>query len=365
MAEYSTPEERTEMPTERRMGQLRKQGAIFHSQEVAQVASLLSGFMILAMVWQSLLANMKIAFVKSFHLITSTEPLTSNRLRDGFIGLVLLLGPDILFIMVFVAVIASLSVFLQTGFNLKENKIEMKWDMLNPIAGFTRIFSIGGVVNTLKALLKLVIILPLSFFIVQSFAPEMTSLVHKSIYQILAFTGEGMMKLFYRILYILIGFAVFDFVWGKFQWLKNNKMTKDEVKDERKAVEGDEDTKRRIQAKGIQRIMQRIRDSVKKADVVVTNPTHYAVALKYDREHMNAPMVVAKGQGYLAQRIKEIAREAGVPVLERKPLARALYKSVEIGAVIPRELFKAVAEVLAYVYKLKNPYKYANSRVSQ
>lgn len=174
--------------------------------------------------------------------------------------------------------------------------------------------------------------------------------------EIFVFTGTEMHQLFWRIMYILIGIAIFDYFWGKFQWFKQNKMTKDEVKDERKAVEGDEMTRRKIIQKGLARIAQRLKTAVPKADVVVTNPTHYAVALQYDKKSMKAPTVVAKGTGFMALRIREIAKESGVPILERKPLARALHASVEVGKEIPYELYKAVAEVLAYVYKLKNPW---------
>ncbi|RME57385.1 MAG: EscU/YscU/HrcU family type III secretion system export apparatus switch protein [Candidatus Dadabacteria bacterium] len=167
-----------------------------------------------------------------------------------------------------------------------------------------------------------------------------------------------MWDLFWQIFAVLLILAIIDYFWGKHQWLKQYKMTKQEVKDEKKAVEGDEETRKKIQAKGFQRIIQRIQQSVPNADVVITNPTHLAVALKYDKETMTAPKVVAKGRGFIAERIKRIAKEAGVPVLERKPLARALYESVEVGAEIPRALYRAVAEVLAYVYRLKNPYAY-------
>ena len=130
-------------------------------------------------------------------------------------------------------------------------------------------------------------------------------------------------------------------------------MTKDEVKDERKSIEGDEETKRRIKQKGLARITQRIRESIPLADVIVTNPTHYAVALKYDSNQMDAPMVIAKGKGFLALRIREIAKEHDIPVLERKLLARSLFATTEIGETVPRDLYTVVAEVIAYVYKVR------------
>lgn len=365
MAEHSTPEERTEMPTDRRMGQLRRDGAVHLSTEVAQLASILSGFIVVRFMLPGLVEDLKYVLVKAFKMISLSEPLTQGDLYSGFLSLILLLGPKIFCIVSLVAIFSSLAVMLQTNWNIKEKKIDFKWPQINPISGLSRIFSIMGVVNTLKGIFKLAIILPVGYFALSGFAPQMVHLIHTNIPEVMLFTSTALNKIFWRVMYILMVFAAFDYGWTKYQWLRQNKMTKDEVKDERKSVEGDEETRRRIQMKGIQRIMQRIKYSVPKADVVVTNPTHYAIALKYDRERMNAPTVVAKGKGFFALRIREIAKEAGVPILERKTLARALYDSVEVGASIPRELFKAVAEVLAYVYRLKNPYKYFNYSDSQ
>jgi flagellar biosynthetic protein FlhB len=172
-----------------------------------------------------------------------------------------------------------------------------------------------------------------------------------SLYDVLATTGAALQSVFWKVLYILIAVAVLDTAWGHFQWLRKNKMTKDEVKDERKSVEGDESMRRKMIAKGQQRLANKLKSSVPKADVIITNPTHYAIALKYDRDKFAAPIVVAKGTDFMAQRIREIAKEHGIPIVERKALARALYASTEVGSEIPRELFRAVAEVLAYVFR--------------
>jgi flagellar biosynthetic protein FlhB len=209
--------------------------------------------------------------------------------------------------------------------------------------------------NVLKALAKMALVLPIGYFALRGFLPEMVRLIHMSLTDVLALTGAALTKVFWKIMYVLFAIAAVDVVWGRFQWLKRNKMTKDEVKDERKSVEGDESMRRKIIAKGQQRLANKLKSSVPKADVVVTNPTHYAIALKYDRENYAAPIVVAKGTDFMAQRIREIAAEHKIPVLERKALARALYASTEVGSEIPRELFRAVAEVLAYVYRLKRP----------
>lgn len=358
MSENSTPEERTEQPTDRRMGQLRKDGAIFFSTEIVQVLSLFTGFYMLTLNWSALYTKFQYVLVRSYMLIEKPEPLSTVEMHSGFLGLIRLMLPNILAIVVAVSIISSLAVMLQTGWNVKGKKIDFKLGNLNPISGLKKIFSIQGFITTGKALIKLAVILPVAYYALKSMAPKMIMLVHLNVEAILAFTGASMHALFWKILYILIAMALFDYFYGKFQWFKTNKMTKEEVKDERKSTEGDEATKRKIVNKGIQRIIQRIKTSVPQADVVVTNPTHYSVALKYDRKNMGAPIVVAKGQGFLALRIREIAKESNVPVLERKWLARSLYASTEVGAEIPHDLFKAVAEVLAYVYRLKNPWGY-------
>ncbi|RMD86641.1 MAG: flagellar biosynthesis protein FlhB [Candidatus Dadabacteria bacterium] len=358
MAEYSTPEERTEMPTAKRMEKLREEGAVHSSNEVAVVASLIAGFIALQLVWSWIWQDMKLIFIKSFRAVSATEPLEIPQVYGGFLWLLRMVGPEVFFIVFIVSLVASLSVMLQTKWNIKKKKLDIKFSKLNPIGGITRIFSINGVVSTLKAILKLIIILPIGYFGLKGLIPNMVSLIHTTVSAVLVFTSHAIVSLFWKFAYIFIAIAVFDYFWTKHQWLKQNKMTKQEVKDEKKSIEGDEETRRKIAAKGLERIAQRIFTSVPQADVVITNPTHYAVALKYDKDEMPAPEIVAKGAGFVALRIKEIAKDANVPIVERKPLARALYHSGEVGKTIPYELYKAVAEVIAYVYRLKNPWAY-------
>lgn len=365
MSENSTPEERTELPSDRRMGDLRKEGQVHASNEVNQALSLITAFMMFQYMWTSLYTNLQIVLVHAYKMIARTEPFTVEELRQGFVGLLWLMIPTMLMFMIVIAAVASLSQMVQSKWNVKKKKIDFKLSHLNPINGIKRVFSINGLVNTGKALFKLAIIIPLAYFALKGFAPHMIMLVHLNVKEVFAFTGAGLHDLFWRIMYVLIAFAIFDWVWSKHRWMKQNKMTKVEVKDERKAVEGDESTKRRIINKGLQRIMQRLTQTVPKADVVVTNPTHYSVALRYDRGAMGAPTVVAKGKGFIALRIREIAKQNNIPVLERKTLARALFASVEVGGEIPRDLFKAVAEVLAYVYRLKNPYRHQQRNQTQ
>jgi len=353
MSETSTEEERTEMPTSRRMGELRKKGHLFISQEVVSLLAMVTAFLVMEHLWGWLYQSFQQLLTGALRLIERTEPFSITELHRGFLGILFLTVPPVLIQLFLVAGVAYLAVMLQTNWNVKEKKVEFKWPHLNPLNGIRNIFSISNYINVLKAILKLAVILPIAYFALEHWAPTMLTLLHQPPARILAVMGESIEDVFFRICYVLVPFALFDFFYGKHRWLKRNKMTKDEVKDERKAEEGDEATKRKIQNKGLMRIIQRIKRSVPKAHVVVTNPTHYAVALQYDRETMTAPTVVAKGRDFLALRIKEIALESDVPIVERKELARALYGSVEVGAEIPRDLFKAVAEVLAYVYKLK------------
>lgn len=353
MAENSTPEERTEMPTERRMSEFRKEGSLHMSTEVVQVSTMLFGFIMIGIMWSRFYEDFRICMVYSFTKVSEANKVDINFIHAGFVSILKLFGPHLLIFIATISAVAILSVMLQTKWNIKEKKIKFNWNLIKPLEGFRRIFSISGLLTTLKSLAKLALILPIGFFTLKEFAPHMVKLMHTSVEAILFFAGNAISTIFRKILYLLIVMAVFDYFYGRYRWYKQNKMTKDEVKDEKKSVEGDEVTKRKIINKGLQRIMQRIMSSVPKAHVVITNPTHYAVALRYEREEMAAPVVVAKGKGFLALRIREIARQNSIPVVERKPLARALYASAEVGAEIPHELFRAVAEVLAYIYRLR------------
>lgn len=352
MAE-TQPEERTELPTDKRWGQLRKEGQLHLSAESVKTMSLISGFLMLSFMWSWFYQDMLSVFRESFLLIGERREFSNSSMQEIATDLVAKIGPTLFLFTMSIAAVASLTVFLQTQWNMREKWIKWRFQFLNPITGIKRIFSINNAVNTLRDILKLLLILPVAYFALQKYSSHMIQLIHMSVTQIMNFMANAAYEIFWKIAAILIALSIFDYVWSRFQWFKQNKMTKKEVKDERRSLEGDEATKRRIQSKGLQRIMQRIMQSVPQADVVITNPTHYAVALQYDRERMNAPRVVAKGKGHIALRIREIAKESGVPILERKPLARALYASCEVGSEIPRELFKAVARVLAYVYKIK------------
>jgi flagellar biosynthetic protein FlhB len=223
---------------------------------------------------------------------------------------------------------------------------------MNPVDGFKKILSLKALVEGFKAILKLAVIMTLAYFLLREQIHQLPQLMGYSIAQLMAFVGTLTTRLLFGVGLFMLGLATLDYMYQRWDLESQMRMTKQEVKEEVKSREGDPMIRARI--KRIQREMssRRMMDEVPKANVVVTNPTHIAVALKYD-DTMVAPTIVAMGADHVAEKIKEVARNAGVPLVENVPLARAMFKSMKIGQSIPRELYTAVAEVLSYVFRLK------------
>ncbi|MFQ5481258.1 MAG: flagellar biosynthesis protein FlhB, partial [Nitrospinaceae bacterium] len=229
----------------------------------------------------------------------------------------------------------------------------LKFNKLHPISGMGRLFSKNSLMELFKSVIKIGLISMIAFWTIQARFSEIPPLMGFGVGQILTFLGEVTLEIFGKVLLLMILLAVIDFSFQRFTHLERLRMTKQEVKDEKKETEGNPQIKQRIRNVQLEMMRRRMMSAVPQADVVVTNPTHISIAIQYNRENHEAPVVVAKGQGDVALRIREIARENGVPLVEDRPLARLLYKSVEIGQLIPTHLYKAVAEILAYVYRLK------------
>ena len=226
------------------------------------------------------------------------------------------------------------------------------FEKINPLSGFGRLFSKRSIVELFKSLFKIVIIGGFIYRFMMNQTKQVPALISAELIDSLHLTASLILDLVFNISTVLFILGVFDYM---YQWWENQesmKMSKDDIKQESKASEGDPLIKGKIKQRQREMSMQRMMQDVPKADVIVTNPTHFAVALKYDQD-MLAPIIVAKGQDLIAQKIKEIAKENQVIIVENKMLARALYASVDIGHPVPHELYQAVAEVLAYVYKLK------------
>ena len=236
-------------------------------------------------------------------------------------------------------------------FNLE--RLSFNLNKLNPINGFGRIFSKRSLVELVKSLFKIAIIGSFLYLYLKDQIPFMPYFIYFDLAKSLEEIAKVIFNMVFQVIAIIIIMAIADYSYQKWQTTQDLKMTKQEVKDEYKQMEGDPQIKGKIKQKQRQMAMMRMMQEVPKADVIITNPTHLAIALMY-KSGMVAPLVVAKGQDVVAERIKQIARENKVTIVENKPLARALYTSVQVGDMVPHELYQAVAEVLAYVYRLKN-----------
>ena len=257
----------------------------------------------------------------------------------------------ILIIIMLAGVLAS--VFQTGGLKFSLKPLSPKWNKLNPLKGFGRIFSKNSVVELFKSLFKIAIVSIIAYQTINSHWGEIPVLMGYGVGQTLLFMGEVMVEIMIKVLLVMIFLAALDFSFQKYTYLENLRMTKQEVRDERKDLEGNPQIKQRIRSVQMEMVRRRMMAAVPEADVVITNPTHFSVAIKYDTENDAAPVVVAKGQNEIALKIREIAKESNIPLVEDKPLARTLYKTVDVGQLIPASLYKAVAEILAYVFKLK------------
>jgi flagellar biosynthetic protein FlhB len=242
---------------------------------------------------------------------------------------------------------------MQVGFNLTTKRLQPNIGALNPLKGFGKIFGKGkGTMHLAMSMAKLSLVALTAYSAIHSRIDTIITCQQLTHMQIFGLGADIIYQIVLRIAILLLILAIIDYAYQKWQMEQQLKMTKQQVKEEMRSMEGDPKIKQRRRQLAIQMIQKRLQKDVPTADVVVTNPTEYAVAIKYDPDAMHAPKVVAKGQGFIAQKIRELAVANGIPILERKPLARALYKLVEVGQEIPEQFYSAVAEILAYVYEL-------------
>ena len=342
--------EKTEEPTAKKRSDARKKGQVGKSQELNTAFVLLVGFFILKILWEYIYGEIANYTVYIFgHLMQSVDTETVLQL---FIGIMIVLAKTVLPVMLAILIMGLGINFFQVGLNFSTEAIEVKLDKLNPITGFGRMFSKRTLVELVKSILKIIIIGFFLYNYLKDEIPTMPQFIYYDLGTSLQEIAKILFAMIFQVLAVIIILAVLDFAYQKWQTTQDLKMTKQEVKEEMKQSEGDPQIKGKIRQKQRQMAMARMMQEVPKADVIVTNPTHYAVALQYHKG-MTAPLVVAKGQDLVAQKIKDVAREHDVPIVENKPLARALFSAAEIGDMVPQELYQAVAEVLAYVYRLK------------
>ena len=343
--------EKTEEPTAKKRADARKKGQVGRSQELNTAFVLLVGFFTLKLLWDSI--YLSIASYTTYVFTNLNQSVDTENIIHIFIGIIVVLAKTAFPVMFAIMLIGLAINFFQVGLNFNTESIEFKLDKLNPINGFGRIFSKRSLVELAKSFFKILVI---GFFLYRFIHEQILAMPQFMFFDLttsLALVAEIIFQMAFIVIGVIMIMALMDYGYQKWQTTQDLKMTKQEVKDEMKQSEGDPQIKGKIRQKQRQMAMARMMKEVPKADVIVTNPTHYAIALSY-QQGMSAPLVVAKGQDLVAQRIKEIAREARVPIIENKPLARAIYAAVQIGDAIPQELYQAVAEVLAYVYRLKN-----------
>ncbi|RJE86767.1 flagellar biosynthesis protein FlhB [Paenibacillus sp. 1011MAR3C5] len=345
-------QEKTEKATPKKRQDSRKKGQVAKSSDLPGAFILLFAFASFLMLGNYYKSHINELFGGLFEHWLTMEVTTEN-VMDLFLSITKQLLVMLLPIFAIVMVIGIVGNVIQFGFLLTGEPLKLKLNKLNPIEGFKRIFSMRSLVEFFKSILKVSIIGVLVYTTITREWDQLLSLSMQPLERIFAFTAGLTIKLGIQIGAVLAVLAFLDFLYQRYEHEKSIKMSKQDIKDEYKKSEGDPLIKGRIRERQRRMALQRMMQDVPKADVVITNPTHFAIALKYDASKMEAPTILAKGMDHVALRIKEIAKENGVITMENKPLARALYERAEIGDAIPADLFQAVAEVLAYVYKMK------------
>ncbi len=344
--------EKTEEPTAKKRQDARKKGQVGKSQELSTAFVLLAGFFLLKVLWSGIYTD--IANYTTYIFSHLDQTLDTEGLMTLLIGVMEILARTAMPIMLGIMIVGLGVNFYQVGIMFSVDQLQPDLGKLNPLTGVGRMFSKRSLVELIKSLLKIAIIGVILYMFLRDELLGMPQFIYFDLPKSLQEMAGIVFKMAFQIIGVIMILAVLDLGYQKWQTTQDLKMTKQEVKDEFKQTEGDPQIKGKIRQKQRQMAMARMMQEVPKADVIVTNPTHFAVALQYHKG-MVAPLVLAKGQDLVAKRIKDIARENRVPIVENRPLARALYASTEVGDLVPAELYQAVAEVLAYVFRLRHP----------
>ncbi len=344
--------ERSEQATPRRREDARREGRVARSSELNVAVGLLAATAALSFFGPKLAAGLQDLLREGF-LRAATPDLSATSVRDTLAHLALQTAAMVLPLSLALAAVGVVSNVGQVGLLFTTTPLTPRWSAINPLEGFKRIFSARGGVELLKAIVKLSIVGLVAWMSVVDDVEKLLTLSGASGPQFLAQVGAATLRLILRVGMALFVVAAIDYAYQRYEWERSLRMTRQEVEQEQKESEGDPRLKARIRILQRSAARRRMIEEVKTADVVITNPIHVAVALKYDRGSMSAPVVVARGLRKMAERMKETAREARVPIVEDPPLARLLFKSAPIGQAIPSTLYRAVAQVLAHVWRLR------------
>ncbi len=344
--------DRTEAATPRRRQEVRQRGQVARSIELSSAFILTVCVIVLRYSLPWLFTQLKWFCAGTLTHLLESDWTIENVHRGGivtFLNVARFSAPILA-----AAVLAGIAINLaQVGFLLTLEPLKPDFNRINPLMGFGRLFSMRGGVDLIKSVLKVGMVSAVAFSTARGQLPLFISTAQMNTPEALSALGGILYTLCLRVCVAMLILAALDYIYQRVHFEQSIRMTREEVREEMRQMEGDPTLRARIRQRQRQIARQRMMQEVPRADVVVTNPTHLAVALRYAAGEMSAPTVVAKGQRLMAERIREVARQHGVPVVENKPLAQALFKSVEIGQEIPAELYQAVAEVLAFVYRLK------------
>ncbi|WP_027218753.1 flagellar biosynthesis protein FlhB [Butyrivibrio fibrisolvens] len=350
--------EKTEEATGKRLNDARKKGQVAKSQEITVAADLFAFFIILSIYKEYLGTNFVFLFNDIYGNIPDTIVMVDGYIPKAtfdslFVKIIIIALITVLPYLIAGFALALICNIVQFGFKITTEPMKPKFNKLNPLSGIKRIFSVQSLFNLVKSLMKIGLISIVVYVTLTGRNESLFLLYDMPLRQGIALMGDIIIDLGLRCAFVYLIIAAADFIYQKHKFREDMKMTKQEVKDEYKDTEGDPQIKSKQKQKMREASQRRMMKELPKADVVITNPTHYAVALVYNQDEDPAPKVIAKGADYVAMKIKEAAKENHIEIVEDKPLARMLYANVEIGEYIPPELYKAVAEVLAYVYKLQ------------
>ena len=351
--------EKTEPATAKKLRDARNEGKVAKSKELTSAFDLIVLFLVLkifiSFVGERLVNQFAYIYNKMPDFVKQnadnmTPQAVSTLMMDVLLQILTICAP----FFIFGLAISTVVNIYQVGWKVTTKPLKPKFDKFNPVNGFKRLFSKDSIVELLKSIIKIILIFFVAYSEIKDKANNIFILYEIPLIQAVLLCGSIIIDAGFKISIIYLVIGIGDYFYQKHKFKEDMKMTKQEVKDEFKNSEGDPKVKAQQRQRMREVSMRRMMQDVPKADVVITNPTHYAVAIKYDAETARAPIVLAKGEDFLAQRIKETAKEHHIEIVENKPLARMLYANVDIGQEIPPELYQAVAEVLAMVYNMKN-----------
>jgi len=347
--------EKTEQPTTKRLTDARKDGKVAKSKELSNGIGLLVFFFSMKL----LVGTIGVKIIEVFSLTYTrfaefAKPVRGEVATSEYSGFLRVVMSDLLFILLPIFLVAFVFMFVvdlvQVKWKPTAKPLQPKFSKLNPINGFKRLFSKQSLIELLKSILKIGLIVYISYSTIVDIINNLSILYDFGTRKAIAWMGEAVINLGIKISAFYLVLAFLDYAYEKRKFNQDMMMTKQEVKDEYKNAEGDPQIKGKIRRKMLEVSQRRMMQDVPQADVIITNPTHLSVAIKYDADVNDAPVVIAKGEDYLALKIREVAKENNIQIVENKPLARMLYHNVDVGSAIPPELYQAVAEILAMVY---------------